>query len=88
MQSREITFCTRCVVSNQRPRITFDENGVCSACQHTERKSGEFPARYFEDFLEYTELTEDRFREVIDGFRKPHIWDKVNGEWKLKKQVE
>jgi N-acetyl sugar amidotransferase len=48
---------------------------------------GEFPARYFEEFLEYTELSEERFHEVIDSFRQPHIWDKVNGEWKLKSQV-
>jgi N-acetyl sugar amidotransferase len=33
-----IVFCTRCVVSNQRPRITFDADGICSACQHAERK--------------------------------------------------
>ena len=31
-------FCTRCVVSDQRPRITFDENGVCNACKYWERK--------------------------------------------------
>jgi N-acetyl sugar amidotransferase len=30
----EVKYCTKCVVSNQRPRITFDENGVCSACQY------------------------------------------------------
>ncbi|MBI2500897.1 MAG: N-acetyl sugar amidotransferase, partial [Deltaproteobacteria bacterium] len=29
---KEIKFCSRCVVSNQRPRIGFDENNVCSAC--------------------------------------------------------
>lgn len=29
----EVTFCRNCVVSNQRPRTEFDENGVCSACQ-------------------------------------------------------
>ena len=34
----EIKFCTKCVISNQRPRITFDENGVCSACNFAEFK--------------------------------------------------
>ncbi len=29
---QEIKFCKKCTISNQRPRITFDENGVCSAC--------------------------------------------------------
>ncbi|MDC8758882.1 N-acetyl sugar amidotransferase [Janthinobacterium fluminis] len=28
----EVKFCTLCTVSNQRPRISFDANGVCSAC--------------------------------------------------------
>ena len=28
----KVEYCTRCVNSNQRPRITFDEKGVCSAC--------------------------------------------------------
>jgi N-acetyl sugar amidotransferase len=35
---REVKFCTKCIVSNQRPRITFDENGVCSACNFAEYK--------------------------------------------------
>lgn len=34
----EIRFCKKCTVSNQRPRITFDEHGVCSACNYAEYK--------------------------------------------------
>ena len=30
--------CVRCVMTNQRPRIVFDEEGVCSACRYAERK--------------------------------------------------
>ena len=30
----EIIYCKKCTISNQRPRITFDENGVCSACNY------------------------------------------------------
>ena len=33
---KEVRFCKRCVVSNQRPRIVFDEEGVCSACRFYE----------------------------------------------------
>ena len=33
-----VKFCSRCVMSNQRPRITFDENGVCSACNFSDEK--------------------------------------------------
>lgn len=35
---KDIEFCTRCVVSNQRPRISFDKNGICSACQFSDYK--------------------------------------------------
>ena len=35
---QEVKFCTKCTVSNQRPRITFDEYGVCSACRFAELK--------------------------------------------------
>ena len=34
-----IKFCTKCVNSNQRPRLKFDENGVCSACHFAEYKN-------------------------------------------------
>lgn len=36
----EVKFCKKCVMSNQRPRITFDEHGVCSACNFAEYKHG------------------------------------------------
>lgn len=34
----EVKFCKKCTVSNQRPRISFDEHGVCSACTYAEFK--------------------------------------------------
>ena len=34
----DVKFCRKCTVSNQRPRITFDEHGVCSACRFAEYK--------------------------------------------------
>ena len=34
-----IRFCTRCTISSMRPRITFDDEGVCSACRFAERKA-------------------------------------------------
>ena len=29
----DVVFCANCVVSNQRPRIAFNSDGICSACQ-------------------------------------------------------
>ena len=51
------------------------------------RFDGEFPKRYFKEFLEYIDLSEKEFWEIIDLFRDPHIWKKVNGEWQLKYKV-
>ncbi|MEI6079332.1 MAG: N-acetyl sugar amidotransferase [bacterium] len=48
---------------------------------------GEFPKKYFKEFLEYCNITEEYFEEVIDSWRSPHLWDKVNGVWQLKHKV-
>ncbi len=34
----KVEFCKKCTISNQRPRITFDEHGICSACNFAEYK--------------------------------------------------
>lgn len=31
-------FCTKCIMPDTRPHITFNEEGVCIACQNNERK--------------------------------------------------
>ena len=36
---QEVVFCKKCTISNQRPRIIFDEEGVCSACRYSEFKN-------------------------------------------------
>lgn len=37
-RSTEVKFCTRCVISNQRPRMVFDKEGVCGACLYSDKK--------------------------------------------------
>jgi N-acetyl sugar amidotransferase len=34
----KVQFCKKCTISNQRPRINFDKNGICSACNFAEHK--------------------------------------------------
>lgn len=51
------------------------------------RFDGEFPNKYFKIFLEYTGISEKKFWEIVDRFRSPHLWKKVNGEWELNYQV-
>ncbi len=51
------------------------------------RYDGEFPKEELSMFLDYVDLTEKEFHEVVDRFRLPHIWKKENGAWKLQHQV-
>ena len=51
------------------------------------RYDGEFPHKHFSVFLDYLDLTEDEFWQIVDRFRQPHIWQKVNGEWELRHHV-
>ena len=30
---KEVKFCKNCVVSNQRPRTRFSQDGLCAPCQ-------------------------------------------------------
>ena len=49
---------------------------------------GEFPNRYFKEVMEHIGMKEERFLELCDQFRSPHLWEKVNGQWKLRHLIE
>jgi len=51
------------------------------------RYDGEFPDRYFNEVMEYIEMKPERFFELCDKFRSPHLWKKVGQEWKLRHTV-
>lgn len=51
------------------------------------RYDGEFPARYFQDFLAYCAIDENFFHAVIDSWRSDHIWKKDHGVWRLKNPI-
>jgi hypothetical protein len=48
---------------------------------------GQFPRKYLQEFLEYCSITEKEFNEVIDSWRSDHIWEQVDGTWRLKKPI-
>jgi len=71
----EVKFCTKCVISNQRPNstvefknkadqmkevINFDENGVCSACLFHQEKETEIS----------WEQREETLCKLLDKFRR------------------
>ena len=47
----------------------------------------EFPDKYFYDFLEYIDTTEEEFWETIEKFRSPHLWKKESAAWSLRHRV-
>lgn len=52
------------------------------------RYDGEFPKKYFKDFLDYLGITEKHFWKIVEHYRSPHLWKKINGKWKLKYVVK
>jgi len=51
------------------------------------RYDGEFPQRYFPDFLEYLGMEEDEFHSIADSFRSPHLWKRTIDGWQLRHRV-
>lgn len=47
----------------------------------------EFPNKYFHEFLNYIDTTEDEFWDIINKHRSPHLWENVNGQWRLRNAV-
>ena len=33
-----INFCKKCIMPDSRPRIVFDDKGICNACLYSEEK--------------------------------------------------
>jgi len=52
-----------------------------------EKYDSEFPEKFFKDFLSYIDTTEEEFWRIVDKYRSPHIWKKINSEWKLRHTV-
>ena len=48
----------------------------------------EFPKKYFDVFLDFCDIQEDEFWEVIDSWRSHHLWNFVDGQWYLKSKIE
>ncbi len=51
----QVRYCSKCLMPDTRPRVQFDETGVCNACLNAERKSEiDWTARRqeFQDYVE------------------------------------
>ncbi len=45
---------------------------------------GEFPKKYFQEFLDYTNLKENEYWKIIDDARPSHLWIKKNNKWQMR----
>lgn len=48
---------------------------------------GEIPSRYLREVMDYIGMDVEEFMELCDRFRSPHLWERINGKWKLKHPV-
>ena len=65
---QEVKFCSRCVMSNQRPRIIFDQDGICSGCRNS---------KYFKDNVDWMERDGELCELLEKHRRKDGYWDVI-----------
>ncbi|MBG0776950.1 MAG: N-acetyl sugar amidotransferase [Desulfovibrionaceae bacterium] len=67
-RGREIIYCKRCLMPSSRPRIMFDDEGVCNACRHADAKQEQID----------WEARRKEFLEIVDKYRaRDGSWDCV-----------
>ena len=49
---------------------------------------GEFPQKYFQEFLEYLDISQTHFWDVVDAWRLKHLWEKKGNKWELKHPIK
>jgi len=59
-------YCKKCVTPSTRPRVTFDKNGVCNACNWNTEKA----------IINWEEKRE-HLEEVCNLFRRRNYWDVI-----------
>jgi N-acetyl sugar amidotransferase len=52
------------------------------------RYDGEFPKKYYQEFLNFLDISDEHFWQIADEYRLDHIWDKTEDGWKLKTKVK
>lgn len=65
-----VKFCKKCVISNQRPRIVFDEKGICGPCNWFEEKKKidwNSRKRQFEDLLKKYRKKNGEYDVIVPG---------------------
>ena len=64
---KEVIWCKKCVLSNQRPRVIFNNDGICSACVNLEYKTK----------IDWKKR-EDSLKKLLDSHRSANgNWDVI-----------
>jgi N-acetyl sugar amidotransferase len=64
----KIVYCKKCVMSNQRPRLQFNDDGICAACLYSE---------YKKTMIDW-DKREQELSDICDKFRSEDgSWDCV-----------
>ena len=64
--AKKISYCKNCLMPNTRPRISFDEDGICNACRHAEEKW---------KYVDW-DLRKNEFLELLKHYKsKDGYWD-------------
>ena len=66
-----------------RNKIITRDEGIALVKKY----DGEFPKKYFNEILEYLDMSEEEFNKTIDKFRPNHLWKKNNSKWELLQAV-
>lgn len=51
------------------------------------RFDGEFPDKYLQEIMDHLEMSKERFLELCDEFKSPHLWVETDSGWKLRHTV-
>ena len=64
---KEVQWCKRCVISNQRPRVNFDKDGICSACNNM----------FYKNQIKWEERDKELHNLLDEHRSKDGSWDVV-----------
>ena len=66
----------------QNKQMTRDE-----AIQKAKKYDNEFPNTYFKDVLNFLDINQNQFDEIVNLHRNEEIWEIKNNAWSLKNTV-
>ncbi len=75
--------CTSDAAHEIREELINREEGIALV----RKFDGEFPKKYFDFFLDYTNISESDFWSICEKWRGEHVFEKKNNNWVLKKQI-